>query len=208
VHDTSVTLTPEPARQLDLDLPLSAAQAAAVRAWNAVWAEAARTREATKLRELRIDLDRRLSALERQAEVVRGAARSGAGAVAVLVVHRDERAGQRLADAVRAVALDDGAVVVTDNGADAAGAAVLGQPRLVVVDVPILMMTPRDVVQDVRRYAPGALVAACADGGGAAALRSAGADATYRRGASPADLAALLAAELAPGSGEVPAPRP
>ena len=192
--------------ELALDLALTPAQARAVQLWNDDVEQVSATRATTKLRELRIDLDRRLSALQRQAEVVRAAADAGGAPVAVLVVHRDPRAGQRLADAVSRSALADGEVVVTDNGADAVGRAVLGQPRLVVVDTPVLMMTPLDVVADLQRLAPGARVVACAEGPGEASrLQAAGASAVYRRGAGSDDVAALLAV---PAEGEVPAPRP
>ena len=192
--------------ELALDLALTPAQARAVQLWNDDVEQVSATRATTKLRELRIDLDRRLAALQRQAEVVRAAADAGGAPVAVLVVHRDPRAGQRLADAVSRSALVDGEVVVTDNGADAVGRAVLGQPRLVVVDTPVLMMTPLDVVADLQRLAPGARVVACAEGPGEASrLQAAGASAVYRRGAGPDDVAALLAV---PAEGEVPAPRP
>ncbi|HWG93786.1 MAG TPA: hypothetical protein VNU66_06125 [Mycobacteriales bacterium] len=192
--------------ELALDLALTPAQARAVQLWNDDVEQVSATRATTKLRELRIDLDRRLAALQRQADVVRAAADAGGAPVAVLVVHRDPRAGQRLADAVSRSALADGEVVVTDNGADAVGRAVLGQPRLVVVDTPVLMMTPLDVVADLQRLAPGARVVACAEGPGEASrLQAAGASAVYRRGAGPDDVAALLAV---PAEGEVPAPRP
>jgi hypothetical protein len=210
-----VTLTSAPrtpgAGELQLDLALSPAQRRAVQRWNEDFTAVCGTLETTKLRELRIDLDRRLAALQRQAEVARAAAEAGGGPVAVLVVHRDARAGARFAEALSRAALADGEVVVTDSGADAVGRALLGQPRLVVVDTPVLMMTPQDVVADLHRLVPDALVAACAQGPGEASrLRSAGATAVYRRGAGPDDVAALLAPST-DGAGvqdQVPAPRP
>jgi ActR/RegA family two-component response regulator len=189
--------------ELALRLPLTPAQSRAVRLWDEDVAAVTATRETTRLRELRIDLDRRLAVLERQAEVVRATAEAGAPPVAVLVVHRDPRAGARLAEAVSRSALADGEVVVTDSGADAVGRALLGQPAFVVVDTPVLMMTPLDVVADLHRLVPDARVVACAEGPGEASrLQAAGAAAVYRRGAGPDDVAALLAA--APEGADVP----
>ena len=56
------------------------------------------------------------------------------------------------------------------------------------------MMAAVDVVAEVRRYAPAAVIVACADGVRPAVLRSAGASGTYARGAPPDRIAAVLRA--------------
>lgn len=187
-------------------LVLDERQRAALVAWQVAWSHASSERAATKLREAVIDLDRRLDVLRRQhaamvAAVSDGAARTTGGA---LVAHRDERTGRQIAALLAERGRDP--VVVVDNGADVVGLAVLRQPELVVVDAPLPMMTAQDVVAELRAYAPGAVVVACADGIGPALLRAAGARATYRRGAQPAEIARHLDEALS--GRQVPPPRP
>lgn len=186
------------ARTLGPDL--AARRDAAVAAWRGALAEVEQLRATTTLRELRIDLDRRLAALHRQGSAIEAAVERPHAPTAV-VVARDARAAGRLAEAV---GVPDAELL--DNGADAVGLALACQPELVVVDSPLEMMAVHDVVVDLRRWVPDAVVVACSDGVGPAELLAAGADAVYRRGAPPADVARAL--ELsATRRDEVPQPR-
>lgn len=179
---------------------LAARRDAAVAAWRRAVAEVEELRATTTLRELRIDLDRRLAALHRQGAAIDSAV-DRPHVPAAVVVARDVRAAGRLAEAV---GVPDAELV--GNGADAVGLALACQPDVVLLDSPLEMMSVRDVVVDLRRWVPEAVVVACADGVPPAELRAVGADAVFRRGTPVHDVARELTAVLATRDG-VPQPR-
>jgi CheY-like chemotaxis protein len=163
-------------------------------------------RVATKNRERRLDLERRAAALRRQQQVVQERLGSAPAVTPVLVAHRDPRRGSRLAAALAtALGHDPAAVEVADNGADAVAVAVLAQPAVVAVDAPLPMMSAADVVADIRRYVPDAVVVACAGRADAVELRQAGATVTYPPGAAAEQVVGEVLQAM---SSQVPSPRP
>ena len=117
-------------------------------------------------REDRMDLDRRLDVLEREHDSLLG--RLDEGLRAAGGVLRPGRPTARVAHrhdwfvrTVSALLAERGVDVVgaTVLGAEAVGWAVAEQPDLVVVDDTLAMLSGQQVVREVRRYCPSAVIA-------------------------------------------------
>jgi CheY-like chemotaxis protein len=159
-------------------------------------------------REQRMDAERRREVLQAQHHAVVARSQAGAGRrdrpgtsdvpLRAVVAHRNEWFTGRLV-----AALGEAGVVVlctTGNGAEAVGVCVAEQPDLVVVEERTAMISGEEVVRDVRRFVPTALVAAqVAYEDRVGALLDAGAQAAYARRVPPADLAADVLRQLAAG---------
>lgn len=162
-------------------------------------------------REMRMDLDRRREVLRAQHEaIVARTAESLASSVRVLrraaprravVAHRH----QWYADKLCADLTARGVLVIgrLDNGAHVVGVTVAEQPDLVLVEDRLAMLSGEDVVRELRRYAPEAVIAAqVAYEDRIAPMLDAGATAAYARQVPPldvsADLVRLMAAPARP----------
>lgn len=188
------------------------AQLAAIESWH----EARRMREAAaesaaSTREARMDLSRRMEARRReQAALIARAdahlrescevlgARDGVRAV---IAHRNPW----LRDKVGARLTERGVIVVGtfEDGADAAGAMVVEQAELLLVEDRLPTLLGEEVVRRVRSFSPATVVGAqVLDSGGVPALADAGAHAVFTRRIPPADIADQLLGCLA-GDGRV-----
>lgn len=180
-------------------LDLLTAQIAAIDAWNlAQHAEEAAAEAELMTRERRLDLNRRIEARRREQEaliaraddqlrdsgdVLRGRARTRA-----VLAHRNEwlrdSVAQRLES--RGVCV----VGVFEDGAAAAGTAVVEQPDLVFVEERLPTMSGVEVLRRVRRFSPGTVVGIqCLDGDGIRPLVDAGAQAVFTRRVPPHEMA-------------------
>lgn len=174
------------------------AQLSAITAWHtARRAAEAATRSGTASRERRLDLDRRTAARRREqaALVARADAhlRDSGTALEVrprtraLIAHRSPW----VTSAVAARLGQRGVVVVGvfEDGADAAGAVVVEQPDLVLVEDRLPSLTGIEVVRRVRSFSPGTVVGAQAlDSAGVQPLVDAGAQAVFTKRVAPADV--------------------
>lgn len=185
------------------EVELSVAQLRALSTWHEAHRAAQdAARERAGSREHRMDQDRRLDVLRAQhAALVRcteqALLRAGwpirdAVPLRAVVAHRNEWFRERVCGELQR----HGVVVVhrTDNGAEAVGTSVAEQPDLVLVEDRLALQPGPDVVREVRRYAPWAVVAAqVATDDGVPDLLAAGAHAAFPRRVPPAEVADELA---------------
>jgi CheY-like chemotaxis protein len=183
-------------------LDLLEAQLAAIEAWNAARAASdAAAQNVGLTREMRLDLSRRIEArrrehaavLARAAEHLRAsAAPLGSDApVRAVIAHRSpwlrEKVASRLCE--RGVAV----VGEFDDGADAAGAMVVEQAELLLVEDRLPTLSGAEVVRHVRVFSPATVVGAhVLDSSGVAPLADAGARAVFTRRIPPVEIADLL----------------
>ncbi len=158
-----------------------------------------------RTREMRMDTARRMEVLRREHEALVARAhgqleKSGDVLRAsadrrVVLAHRNEW----FVTKVGGLLTQQGMHVVahTDNGADAVGLVVAEQPDLVLVEDTLAMVPGEQVVQEVRTWCPGTVVAAqVAYGDRVAALLAAGATSVFTRQVPPAEVAQTLAGLL------------
>ena len=157
-------------------------------------------------REMRLDLDRQLDAIQRQHEaIVRSLddhlgssprlPRTATGPRAVLV-HRNEWFLGKLVEGLRSGGVD--VIAQLENGADAVGIAVAEQPDLLLVEDKLPMISGSEVIRQLRRLAPNTLTAAHVVHEGAVAdALAAGARAAFARRVPPAEVARDLCRLLA-----------
>lgn len=184
----------------DVRRPLNHSEA--VQAWQAL-----RTSEESRLaatasvhasRETRMDLQRRMDVIRRQhaalmAQSERRLARAEGElfAVRAVVAHRDEWFVRRLISALAAREIS--VVAATANGADAVAMAVVEQPDLLLVHDRLEMVPVPEVLADVRRLAPAALVVAQVEGQSEiASVLGSGAHAAFSRMVRPEEIAVTL----------------
>lgn len=169
---------------------------------------------AGRSREMRMDATRSLAVLRRQQQALIARAHEQLAVTGELLHETAERRvvlAHRHEWFVDTVArrLEDGGVRVVarlDNGADAVGVTVAEQPDLVLVGDTLAMLSGEQVVRDVRRFAPDALVAAQVPGADqVGALLDAGTSAVFTRQVSPFDVALGLLDLLRGASAGVPA---
>ena len=175
-------------------------QLQALEVWNRARAAAERAAAVTTAsREVRMDLDRRMDVLRaQQAAIVEHTEQQLRASVRLLhadlprravVAHRNEWFVQKVCGDLEACGVE--VVARLENGAEAVGIAVAEQPDLVIVEDRLAMLSGEDVVRDVRRYAPRALIAAqVAYEDRVAPMLEAGADTAYTRRVPPLDLSA------------------
>ena len=190
--------TSAPHRRQRSDLELAEQQLAAIESFN----RARHMREqaaaaAARSREMRMDAARSLDILRRQHDAVVSRAHEQLEASGQLLHSRAERRvvlAHRSDWLVRKVtrALEGRGVHVlagTDNGAEAVGTAVAEQPDLVLVDDTLAMLSGVEVVREVRRFCPDAMVAAqIAHGYQVGQYLDAGATTVFTRRSAPADV--------------------
>lgn len=195
--------TPDHARP---GLDLLQAQLTAIESWHRarrVAEEAARSGGSS--REMRLDLSRRMEARRREqaALVARadahlresGAVLESRPRTRAVIAHRSAW----LRDAVAARLVEHGITLVGvfEDGADVAGAVVVEQPELVLVEDRLPSLTGADVVRRVRRFSPLTVVGAhVLDSTGVQHLVEAGAQAVFTRRIRPLDIADQLLACL------------
>ena len=207
MSDRALPLPPRPT-----DLDLTALQLEGLRRWHAARREAEQAADgASRSREARMDLDRRLEVLRAQHEaIVRRTEEQLTASVRLLreapalravVAHRNEW----FRDKVRTDLASRGVEVVAalENGAEAVGLAVAEQPDLVLVEDRLTMLSGEDVVREVRGYVPHAVIAAqVAYEDRIGPMLEAGATKAYTRRVPPlevsADLLDLLSREHQP----------
>lgn len=157
--------------------------------------------EATS-RELRLDADRQLTALDRAREVL--IARTHAQLLVagndvfhdavvrrVVVAHRNDWFARKVEQALREG--DIQVVAQVDNGADALGVAVAEQPDFVLVEESLSLIPGVQVVRAIRRFSPWTHIAAqVADNERVAAMLDAGAATVFTRQVPPAEVAATI----------------
>lgn len=187
-------------------LEILQAQLAAIDSWNAArrLSDAA-TETAGMSREMRLDLSRRMQARrrEREALIARADAHLRASCE-VLGAKTQVRAviGHRspwLRDKVAARLSERGVTVVGcfEDGADAAGAMVVEQAELLLVEDRLPTLPGADVVRRVRAFSPATIVGAqVLDSDGVLPLADAGAQAVFTRRIPPVDMADHLLACL------------
>lgn len=189
---------PTPRTQLDL----ATAQLRAIDAW----ARAQRANEAAAdavglTREMRLDLSRRVEARRREQQaVLERAAQQLASSGELLgtrprtravLAHRNGWLRDKVTDRLteRGVAV----VGIFDDGADAAGAVVVEQPDLLLVEDRLPTLTGAEVVRRAREYAPDTVVGAqVLDSGAIRSFVEAGAQAVFTRQTPPAEMADQL----------------
>lgn len=188
--------TPDRARP---GLDLLQSQLAAIESWHRarrVADEAARSGGSS--REMRLDLSRRMQARRREqaALVARadahlresGAALESRPCTRAVIAHRSAW----LRDAVTARLAERGVPVVGafEDGADVAGAVVVEQPDLVLVEDRLPSLTGVEVVRRVRTFSPRTVVGAhVLDSTGVRRLVEAGAQAVFTRRIAPVEIA-------------------
>lgn len=156
---------------------------------------------AARSREMRMDAARSMDVLRRQHDAVVSRAheqleasgqllRATTGRRAVLA-HRNDWLVQRVTRALEGRGVQ--VVAGTDNGAEAVGVAVAEQPDLVLVDDTLAMLSGVEVVREVRRFCPDAMVAAqIAHGHQVGQFLDAGATTVFPRRSAPADVVQAL----------------
>lgn len=125
---------------------------------------------------------------------------TGSGAARAVVVHRSSWLRDRLVKRLQ----DNGVDVVGqgEDGAVALAAALVEQPEVLVIEGLLPWVTPTDVVQDVRRFAPKTFVVVVVEGPAAAEqMIAAGAHAVYSRAVPPTDVADAVARALREAAG-------
>ena len=188
-----------PGRQ---NLDLMTAQLQAIDAWNAARRASEAAAEAVSLtREMRLDLSRRMEARRREQRAViaraqaqleqSGGVLSERARTRAVLAHRNTW----LRDTV-AKRLEERGVTIAgafDDGADAAGAIVVEQPELVLVEDRLPTLSGLEVVRRVRTFAPATIVGVqCLDGDGVQTLADAGAQAVFTRRIPPVEIADQL----------------
>lgn len=152
-------------------------------------------------REVRLDDARSLDALRRQHQALvartqhqltsSGELLRSDTPVRVVLAHRDAQ----FLDVVRSALTGQGLVVLaqTDDGAEAVGCCVAEQPDLLLLEDALLVLPGEEVVRQVRRYVPNAVIGAqTADSQGVARLADAGADAVFTGQVPPREVVRSL----------------
>ena len=189
-----------PSRPARTRAVLVAAQLAGIDLLSTALADAAADADRGTSREERLDASRRLDVVRRQHEALLerldGAGLSAAGAAPrVVVAHRNRWFCDKVAGALASSGAE--LVATTDNGADAVGIATAEQPDALLAEESLAMMTALDVLQDLRRLAPGTAVAVQVGSADAVpSVLAAGALRAWPRQIPPGDLAADLCALL------------
>jgi CheY-like chemotaxis protein len=156
-------------------------------------------------REMRLDANRRIEALQRAHSAVLGradrAAREQLGPLPprALLVHRSEWLRNKLTVGLagEGITVLDG----LDDGADGLGTAIVEQPDLLVVDERLPSVPGVELVRQARVFVPRAVIAAqVEDDKAVPAVLDAGADAVFHRRVPPAVLAERVADYLRKGS--------
>lgn len=177
-------------------------RAQGLQAWQRARDEESRVgRSGADSRETRMDLDRRREVLDREAEALRSHVPSTSTAPRLVLAHRQEWAGRRLADELTRRGYEVTACV--GDGADAVGTCVAEQPDVLVLDDVLQRMPGTEVLAEVRAFSPG--TRCVVQVGGSAmhgAFLDAGAAATLTRGATPAESADVVADVLAAAARE------
>lgn len=177
------------------------------------WVAARRQRELVLhrpglTRDERMDADRELEVLRRTHDAIKGhcaraldadVAPMSAPGTTVVLAHRHTWFADRLALLLGAHGVT--VLACTDNGADALGAVVAGQPDIVLVGERLAMIPGPALLHLARRYARSTLLAAQGDSEQADSLRSA-AGIVFLRHHPPAVVAEALVAALGRGGGE------
>ena len=187
-------------------LDIIQAQLAAIESWNAARRRSeAAAQTADMSREMRLDLSRRMEARRREQDAL--IARADAhlrescevlGArteVRAVIAHRNAW----LRDKVAARLFERGVTVVGrfEDGADAAGAMVVEQAELLLVEDRLPTLPGADVVRRVRDFSPATIIGAqVLDSNGVVPLADAGAQAVFTRRIPPVDIADHLLACL------------
>lgn len=193
-------------------LEIVQAQLAAIESWNAARRQGDAAGETADMsRETRLDLSRRMEARRREHEALIARADAhlrescevlGARAhVRAVIAHRSSW----LRDKVAARLSERGVTVVGrfEDGADAAGAMVVEQAELLLVEDRLPTLSGADVVRRVRAFSPATIVGAqVLDSDGVVPLADAGAQAVFTRRIPPVDMADHLLACLE-GDGRV-----
>ena len=191
--------TQSAARLTELDLGVLQVQA--IERFTAYLRETQAAADAPTSREARMDAARLRDVLRRQHDALvahcdRQLAATAQPALAladvrVVIAHRNEWFMGKVSQALEERGLRVAAAL--QNGADAVGIAVAEQPDLLLVEDALPMTTGAQVVQQVRRFSPGTLVAAqVAYADGMPPLFDAGAAAVFVRSVPPADVADRL----------------
>ena len=184
-------------------------QLAAIEAWNAArraTEAAVETRQLT--REMRLDVTRRMRARRREQQAViaradehlreSGQVLGARDGIRAVIAHRNEWLRGKVAGRLR----ECGVVVVGafEDGADAAGAMVVEQAELLLVEDRLPTLPGIDVVRRVRAFSPLTVIGAhVLDSGGVAAHVDAGARAVFTRRIPPVEIADQLVECLTDG---------
>lgn len=182
---------------------LQAIRSDALARWErAVAAEVIPLADSGRIRERRLQRERRETALQRQREVITTRLASGAGDCPpvyhrrVIIVHQHE---WRRGALRRAVETDDRCRVIAEaeDGAAAVGLAVVEQPDIVFLGQRLPYMDGLEAAAEIGRYAPGTVVAVeVSHPQYAGAAREAGAQLSFAATTAPAAMAAVLRARI------------
>ena len=189
------------------ELALAAQQLQAIESFNRsrhMREEAAAAAE--RSREMRMDSARAMDVLRREHDAVVARAHAqlrssgdllrGTAARRVVLAHRNEWFLHKVCQSLE----DHGVEVVgqLDNGADAIGLIVAEQPDLCLIEDTLAMVPGREVVREVRRFAPDTIIAAhVAYGDRVGQLLDAGASTVFTRQVPPPQVAQSLLRLLA-----------
>lgn len=186
---------PTPRSQLDL----IEEQLAAIDAWNQARRESeAAAASVGMTREMRLDVSRRMEARRREQAAVIARAdahlRASGDVLAAEMAPRAVLAHRNawLRDKIAARLTENGIAIVAsvEDGADAAGAVVVEQPDLVLVEDRLPTLPAEELVRRVRAFSPRTLVGVhVLDGGGVAPFMDAGAQAVFTRRIPPGEIA-------------------